>query len=171
VSGLVLGCVLNILIDSELIKLQNGRLYYHQQFCCPTSVQILGLDCKVEYTDSNQGIRPEYHNIWAQYMHSDHDNTFQGRTPSSSELYFSWTPPNQILQLQERLLARRLISTFSKRCNKTKQWILHPQPQEYVVVITTKYKDPHGWEDCIDGFIRGVKQTDKMHIIPVGAIV
>jgi hypothetical protein len=39
------------------------------------------------------------------------------------------------------------------------------------VVIPTKYKDLHGWADCIDGFIRVVKQTDKMHIVPVGAIV
>jgi len=39
------------------------------------------------------------------------------------------------------------------------------------VVIPTKYKDPHGWADCIDQFIRVAKQTDKMHIIPVGAIV
>jgi len=35
------------------------------------------------------------------------------------------------------------------------------------VVIPTKYKDPHGWADCVDGFIRVVKQTDKMHIVPV----
>jgi len=40
-----------------------------------------------------------------------------------------------------------------------------------VVVIPTKYKDPHGWADCVDRFIRIVKQTDKMHIVPVGAIV
>jgi len=39
------------------------------------------------------------------------------------------------------------------------------------VVIPTKYKDLHGWADCVDGFIRVVKQTDKMHIVPVGAIV
>jgi hypothetical protein len=39
------------------------------------------------------------------------------------------------------------------------------------VVVPTKYKDPHGWADCVDGFIRVVKQTDMMHIVPVGAIV
>jgi hypothetical protein len=38
-------------------------------------------------------------------------------------------------------------------------------------VIPTQYKDPHGWADCVDGFIRVVKQTDKMHIAPVEAIV
>jgi len=32
--------------------------------------------------------------------------------------------------------------------------------KEYVVLIPTKYKDPHGWADCVDGFIRVVKQTD-----------
>jgi len=39
------------------------------------------------------------------------------------------------------------------------------------VVIPTKYKELHGWADCIDGFIWIVKQTNKMHIVPVGAIV
>jgi hypothetical protein len=39
------------------------------------------------------------------------------------------------------------------------------------VVISTKYKNLHGWADCVDRFIRVVKQTNKMHIIPVGAIV
>jgi len=34
-----------------------------------------------------------------------------------------------------------------------------------------KYKDPQGWADCVDGFIKVVKQTDMMHIIPVRAIV
>jgi hypothetical protein len=38
-------------------------------------------------------------------------------------------------------------------------------------VIPTKYKDSHGWADCIDGFIWVVKQTDMMHIVLVGAIV
>ena len=53
----------------------------------------------------------------------------------------------------------------------TEQWILRPQPQEDAVVIPTKYKNPHGWADCVDGFIRVVKQTDNMHIVPFGAIV
>jgi hypothetical protein len=39
------------------------------------------------------------------------------------------------------------------------------------VVIPTKYNDPDDWADCIDGFIRVVKQTDMMHIVPVQAIV
>jgi hypothetical protein len=34
-----------------------------------------------------------------------------------------------------------------------------------------KYKDPHDWGDCIDGFFQVVKQTDNMQIGPVGAIV
>jgi hypothetical protein len=38
-------------------------------------------------------------------------------------------------------------------------------------VIPTKYNDLDGWADCDDGFIRVVKQTDKMHIVPVRAIV
>jgi hypothetical protein len=39
------------------------------------------------------------------------------------------------------------------------------------VVIPTKNKDPRGWADCVDGIIRVVEQTDKMHIVPGGAIV
>jgi len=53
VSGLVLGYDQNVLMDSEFITLQNGLLYYRQPFHCPTSVERLGLDCKIEYTDAN----------------------------------------------------------------------------------------------------------------------
>jgi len=67
VSGLVLGYDQTVLIDSIFIILQNGLLYYHRPFHNPTSVEHLGLDCKVEYTNVNQGIMPEAHNIWVQY--------------------------------------------------------------------------------------------------------
>jgi hypothetical protein len=63
VSGLVHRYDQNVLIVSVFIKLQNGLLYYRQPFHCPTSVERLGLDCKVEYMDANQGIMPECHNI------------------------------------------------------------------------------------------------------------
>jgi len=137
----------NVLFDSIFIKLQNGLLYYGQPFHNPTSVERLGLDCKVEYTNANQAIMPESHNIWVQYTQSEEnvlDNTFQGRVHSFPVLYFSWTPPNQILQFQERLPARKALSTFSKRCQMTQQWVLRPQAQEYAVVIPTKFKDRHG---------------------------
>jgi len=142
VSGLVLGYDQNVLLDIMFHNLQNGLLYYHQPFHCPTSVERLGLDCKVEYTNANQGIMPEAHNIWVQYTQSeenDLDNTFEGRIPSFPVLYFSWTPPNQILQFQECLPAGKASSPLSKRCQKTQQWVLHPQAQEYAVVIPTKY--------------------------------
>jgi len=90
---------------------------------------------------------PEVHNIWVQYTQSeenDLNNTFQGRIPSYPVLYFSWTPPNHILQLQECLPAGKAISTLSKRCKKTQQWVLRRQAQEYVVVIPTKFKDLPG---------------------------
>ena len=128
----------------------------------------------VEYSNANQWIMPEAHNIWVQYMGSeenDLDITFQGRIPSFPVVYFSWTPPNLVLQALERLPAGKALSTFSKRCQTTQQWVLRPQAQEYAVVIPTKYKDLHGWADCVDGFIQVVKQTDKMHIVPIGAIV
>jgi len=114
---------------------------------------------------------PEFHNIWVQYTDSNLDITFQGRVPSFPVLYFSWTPPNQILQFQECLPTRNSISIFSKRCKKSQQWILCAQVQEFAVVIPTKYKDPRDWADCVDGFIWVAKQTDMMHIVPVGAIV
>jgi len=121
--------------------------------------------------DAKQGIMPESHNIWVQYTESDLDNTFQGRVPSYSVFYFSWIQLHQILQFQERLPAGKLISTFSKRRKKTRQWILRPQPQEYAVVIPTKNNDPHGWAECVDKFIQVVKQIDTMHTMPVGALV
>ena len=47
VSGFVLGCDSNVLIDSILIKLQNGLVYYRQPFHNTTSVEHLGLDCNI----------------------------------------------------------------------------------------------------------------------------
>jgi len=119
VCGLVLGHDQNVLIDCIFIKLQNGLLYYHQPFHNPTSVEHLAPDWKVEYTNANQGFMPEAHNIWVKYTQSeenDLDNTFQGWIPSFPVFYFSWTPPNQILQYQERLPAGKAIWMFSKRC-------------------------------------------------------
>jgi hypothetical protein len=53
----------------------------------------------------------------------------------------------------------------------TQQWVLHPQAHEYAVVIPTKFKDIHDWADSVDGFIRVVKQTNKMYIVPFGTII
>jgi len=110
-------------------------------------------------------------NIWVQYMDSDLNNTIQGRVPSFPVFYFSWTQPNKILRFQECQPAGKMIFTYSTRCKKTQQWIYHSQPQEYAVVIPTDYQDPHGWADCVDGFIWVVKLTDKIHVVPVRAIV
>jgi len=80
VSGLVPGYDHNVLLDSIFIQLQNGLLYYYQPFHCPTSVEHLGLDWKVEYANANQGIMPECQNICVQYTESednDLDNTVQ----------------------------------------------------------------------------------------------
>jgi len=168
------GYAQNVLLDGTFIKLPNGLLYYRQPFHNPTSVEHVGLDCTVEYTNGNQGIMPEVHNIWGQYTQSEENdlvNTIQGPVPSFPVLYFGWTPPNQILQFQKRLPAGKALSTFSNRCETTQQWVLHPQAQEYAVVIPTKFKDLHDWADCVDGFIWVVKQTNKIHIVPVEAMV
>jgi len=156
VRGFVLGYDQNVLLNGIFIHLQNGLLYYHQPFHNPTSVERLGLDCKVEYTNTHQGIMPEAHDIWIQYTQSeenDLDNTFQGRIPSLPVLYLSWTPPNQILQIQEHLSAVTALSTLSERCKKTQHRGICPQAQEYAVVIPTRYKELHRWADCVDGFI------------------
>jgi len=174
VGGLVLGYDQNVLLDSIGIKLQTGRLYYRQPVYNPTSLERLVLDCKVEYTNANQGIMPEAYNIWVQYTQSEENalgNTFEGRIPSFPVLYFCWTPPNQILQFQQRLPAGKALSIISKRCQTTQQWVLRPQAQEYKVVMSTKYNDLHDWVDCVDRFIRIVKQTNRLHIVPFGAIV
>ena len=53
----------------------------------------------------------------------------------------------------------------------TQQWIFGHQAQEYAVVIAIKFKEPHGWPDCVDRFIQGITQSDTIHIVPVRAIV
>ena len=141
VSALILWYDQNAHLDSIFPKLHNGLLYYHQPFHNPTSVEHVGLDCKVEYTNANQGIMPECHNIWVQYTQSQENNlgnTFQGQVPSFPELYFPWTSPSQILHFQERLPAGKALSTFSKRCQMTQHWVLRHPAQEYVVVIPSK---------------------------------
>jgi hypothetical protein len=149
-------------------------LYYCQPYHNPTSVEHLGLDCKVEYTNSNQGIIPDAHNIGVQHKQSeenDLDNTVQGLISSFPVSYFSWTPLNQILQFQKRFPASNAISMFSKRCSTTAQWVLRPQAQEYALVIPTMFQDIHGWADCVEVFIWGVKPMNKMRIVIVGGII
>jgi len=140
VSGLVLGYDQNVLLDTIFIKLQNGLLFSWQPFHCPTSVDHLGLDCKVKYTNANQGIMPASHNIWVQYIESHLDNTGHSRVLSVPVWCISWTPPNQILRSEEHSSTGKTIFTFSKRWKQTLQWILHAQAQEYMVVIQTMYK-------------------------------
>jgi len=53
----------DVLIDSIFIPLQNELLYYCKPCHRPTSVKRLGLNCKGEYTNANQGMMPESHNI------------------------------------------------------------------------------------------------------------
>jgi len=48
---------------------------------------------------------------------------------------------------------------------------LRSQAQEYAIVIPTRFEELYGWTDCIDGFSQTVKQTSKIHYVPVRAIV
>jgi len=143
-SGLILRYDQNILIDSIFTKFQNGLLYYCQPFHNPTHVKHLELDCNIDYTNANQGIMPDAHNIWVLYMNSEEnylDNTFEGRIFTFPWIYFNSTPLNQIIQYDEPLPPRKAISTASRRCKKTQQWVLCPQAQEYDVMIPTNYED------------------------------
>jgi len=171
VSGLVLRRDKNVLLDSIFIKLQNGLLYYCQPLHNPTSVAHLGLNCKVEYNNANQGIMPDAHNIWVQSEKNDLDNTFQGRIPSLPVFYFCWTPLYQIFQFPECVPAGKQLSTFSKRRKETQQWVFCRHTQEYALVIPRKSKDIHSCADCIDRFIWVVKQMDKMHSVPFWGMV
>jgi len=78
-SGPVLRYDQNVLINIIFIKLHNGLLYYCQPCHCATSVERLGLDCKVQYTTANQEIMSQSHNSRIQYMENNLDNTFQGQ--------------------------------------------------------------------------------------------
>jgi len=129
VCWLMLGYDQNVVMGRIFIKPQNWPVNYRQLFHCPTSVECLRLDCKVVYTDSNQWIMPESHTIWVQFKKNDVDNTFQCCVPSFSVVYFTRTPPNQILQFQEWLPTGKTISPISKWCNITQQWKLCPQAQ------------------------------------------
>jgi len=66
----------NVVTQSLSIKLLTGLLYYCQPFHCPTSVQCLELNWKVEYSNTNQAFMPESYNILVQYIDSNHYNTF-----------------------------------------------------------------------------------------------
>jgi len=93
----------NVLLPGELIKLQNGVLYYRQPLHNPTSVERLGPDCNIEHTNANQWIMPEVHNVSVNFTPSeenDLDNTFEGRIAHCPVLDICWTPVNLILQFQ-----------------------------------------------------------------------
>jgi len=174
VSRLVLRYDQNLLIGSRFGELWNGQLYYHQPLNDLTSIERPRLDWTVHYAYANRGIIPKSHNIWVQYMQSEENklhNTFQWWIPSFPVLNFSRTPLNQILQFQEQVPAGHTMSTVSRRCKNTQQRVLRPQAQEYAVVIPTKYKNTHGWADCVDRFIQVVKETNKIDIVSIGARV
>jgi len=121
VCALVLVYDQNVCIDSILNSLQNMLLNSVQAFRCPTSVECQELHCKVEYTNSNQGIFPQYHYFWVQYTESELNNAFQGWVSSFSLIHIGWTPPIQILQFLLHLTTGEWISTYPMRCNKTQQ--------------------------------------------------
>jgi len=96
-GGLVLGYDQNVLLDNIFIQLQNRLLYCHQPFLFATSVEHVGLNCKVEYTNANQGIVPKFLNIWVQFIvckENDLDYIFQGEVASFPVLSFGMLPPS-----------------------------------------------------------------------------
>jgi hypothetical protein len=104
-------------MDEVQIKLYNGLSYYHQLFHSPATIQRIGLDYKVEYTNANIGIMPKAHTVWVQHAESEHnhlDKNFQGQVPSLLIFYFTWMPPNKLLQFLEHLPEGKILPTFSK---------------------------------------------------------
>jgi hypothetical protein len=141
-------------------------LYYREQFHNPTSVERQWFNCKIKQTNANQGNKHEAQNIWVEYMQCEENDliiTIQGQIPSFSALLFSKTVPNHNLDILKCLPAGKPILTIWKWCKKTQQWVLHPQDEEYPVVIPTKFNGHYGWADCVDRFVRIVKQTNIMH--------
>ena len=53
----------------------------------------------------------------------------------------------------------------------TQQCVLHPQDQDYVVMIPTQNTDPQCYADSIDKFISVVKLYNTVDILPVNAMV
>jgi len=100
ICWLVFGYTHNVPLDHMFIGLFKRLLYYCQTFYGSTSVECLGLDCNVEYTNANQGIIYEYHNIWVQYMESDLDNNFHCHVLCFPMVYCSWPLPYQILEFR-----------------------------------------------------------------------
>ena len=83
----------------------------------------------------------------------------------------------QILNLSKKCWLVRSGFCVETSCNgpvpgrkRTRNRTAHLDLLLTLVVIPTQYKDLHGWAYCVDGFIRIVKQTNKIHNVPVGAI-
>jgi len=164
----------NGLLDTVLFKLQNGLLLHHQPFPSPISVECLVLYYKMEYMDANQEIISETYNIWVQYIESEENDLnypFQSPVYSCPELYFCWTPLNQILQCQKFLSASIRMLALSNCYTKTQPWILYPQVQVYVVAIPIQIKDQHSWADWIHRFMHVVKCTKPIYHKPEEAVV
>jgi len=161
--GLVFRYDYNVHSDCILIKLHNGQLYYCQSLHRTTSVECLGHNCNVQYTNANQGIMPESQHICVEYAECEDnhfDDTFQGQVLSFPVLYFSWNQLNQIEQFEDCLPTGKMKLIFSKRSMYTEQLVLYPPVGECVVVIPTLYHDPLGWVDCTVGFMQVVTQTN-----------
>jgi len=76
VSGLVVGYNQNVLIESKFIQLKNGLWYYHQPLHCSTPVEHIGPNCKVQYSNANDGIMLISYNNFLQYIESVINHTF-----------------------------------------------------------------------------------------------
>jgi len=63
VHGLLLRYGWNILLDSILIKFQNGQLFYSQPFYSPTSLRPLDHNWTIGYPNAIRGIMPQSNNF------------------------------------------------------------------------------------------------------------
>lgn len=128
VCGSKLGYDQNVLLDSVCIRLLTMQLHNRHPFHNTISIVHWGHDCKPEYMNGNQGIMPESHYIWVQYMPSqvyNLDNSFQWPIPSCPVQNYCGAAPNQLVHFQQHLPYGPMILTFSMQCNMSPHWQLH----------------------------------------------
>ena len=141
VSVLVLRYHQREFIHSIFVWLQSGHLYHGQWYNIRPSVQHQGIDCKIDYTNINEGIMSEYHHIEVKYIESemnDLDCSYHGQDSSVLGSYSSCTPANQIFQCLEPLLSGKIIVICITKCNMPPQWVSGVLAQVYVVDIKQK---------------------------------
>jgi len=190
ILGLVLRYDQNVLIVSMLIKLQNGLLYYHQLFHCPSSVECLGLDCKVEYRNANLEIMTYSDSIWIKYTKCDPNNTIDGQVTSlqdytlaglpgirPSNFCSAYWPDTQCWPFPRGV--RRLINGYYILKLKNMRWWVQQSPKICIVglAVLTSSSRCSNWVICcilflseqlLDQYIQSKRMVHQTEVIAYG---